>query len=78
MHFEVIRKKLTVGTGLLIGSLVSQRYGRRVCIFSMSCYALVTATITVTSQSKGQILAARILNCMTSVQHSLGILLIPT
>ncbi|KAJ5975134.1 hypothetical protein N7481_008841 [Penicillium waksmanii] len=48
--------------GLLIGSLISRRYGRRLCIFSMSCYALVTATITVTSQSKGQILAARILN----------------
>ncbi|CAI7660906.1 unnamed protein product [Penicillium pancosmium] len=48
--------------GLLVGSLISRRYGRRVCIFSMSCYALVTATITVTSQSKGQILAARILN----------------
>lgn len=45
------------------GSLISQRYGRRLCMFFMSCYALVTATITVTSQSKGQILAARILNC---------------
>ncbi|KAJ5119510.1 hypothetical protein N7448_010179 [Penicillium atrosanguineum] len=48
--------------GLIIGSLASQRYGRRMCMFSMSCFALVTATITVTSHSKSQILAARILN----------------
>ncbi|KAJ5692018.1 hypothetical protein N7462_001441 [Penicillium macrosclerotiorum] len=48
--------------GLVIGSLLSERYGRRWCMFVMSCYALVTATITVTSQTRGQILAARILN----------------
>ncbi|KAJ5110665.1 hypothetical protein N7532_001200 [Penicillium argentinense] len=48
--------------GLMIGSLISQKYGRRRCMFAMSCYALVTATITVTSQTKAQILAARILN----------------
>ncbi|KAJ5886241.1 uncharacterized protein N7473_008915 [Penicillium subrubescens] len=48
--------------GLILGSMVSQKYGRRLCMFVMSCYALVTATITVTSQSREQILAARILN----------------
>lgn len=31
-------------------------------MFSMSCYAIVTATIAVTSQSRQQIMAARILN----------------
>jgi MFS family permease len=51
--------------GLILGSMVSQKYGRRLCMFVMSCYALVTATITVTSQSREQILAARILNCET-------------
>lgn len=31
-------------------------------MFSMSCYALITATITVTSNKPEQIMAARILN----------------
>ncbi|GKZ39285.1 hypothetical protein AbraIFM66950_012229 [Aspergillus brasiliensis] len=48
--------------GLVVGSLISNRYGRRVCMISMNCWALVTATIIVTSQTRGQILAARILN----------------
>lgn len=52
--------------GLVLGSMLSQKYGRRLCMFVMSCYALVTATITVTSQSREQILAARILNCETT------------
>jgi hypothetical protein len=37
-------------------------FGRRWCMFGMSCYALVTATIAVTSKSREQIMAARILN----------------
>ena len=48
------------GVGVMVGSLVSARYGRRMCMFSMSCYALVTATIAITRE---QILAARVLNC---------------
>ncbi|KAH6652562.1 general substrate transporter [Truncatella angustata] len=48
--------------GVVIGSMVSARWGRRWCMFSMSCYALVTATIAVTSQTREQIMAARILN----------------
>lgn len=51
-------------TGVLIGSEISSRFGRRWCMFCMSCYALITATIGVTSQSKEQIMAARILNYM--------------
>lgn len=49
--------------GVIIGSLVSARFGRRCCMFSMSCFALVTATIAVTSVHREQILVARILNC---------------
>ncbi|KAJ5736660.1 uncharacterized protein N7483_001785 [Penicillium malachiteum] len=48
--------------GLVIGSLFSERYGRRLTMFLMSCYALITATIIITSRSRGQLLAARILN----------------
>ena len=48
--------------GVVIGSLVSARFGRRWCMFTMSCYALITATITVTSNKPEQIMAAHILN----------------
>ncbi|RAK97661.1 putative sugar transporter [Aspergillus ibericus CBS 121593] len=48
--------------GVLIGSIISSRFGRRWCMFCMSGYALITATITVTSLNRDQILAARILN----------------
>lgn len=42
--------------------MVSSRWGRRWCMFSMSCYALVTAIISLTSTTKEQIMAGRILN----------------
>ncbi|KAI1414454.1 general substrate transporter [Hypoxylon sp. FL1857] len=48
--------------GLLIGSEISSRYGRRMIMFVMSIYALCTAAITFSSQSRAQILTARILN----------------
>ncbi|KAI9148981.1 Major facilitator-type transporter ecdD [Paramyrothecium foliicola] len=48
--------------GVLMGSFISARWGRRWCMFTMSCYALITATIAVTSQNKHQIMAARVLN----------------
>lgn len=48
--------------GVLIGSEVSSRFGRRWCIYTMSFYALITATICVTAKSKEQIMAGRILN----------------
>ncbi|KAL4913654.1 general substrate transporter [Aspergillus aurantiobrunneus] len=48
--------------GVLIGSFISARFGRRWCMFTMSVYALITATITVTSKTNDQIMAARILN----------------
>ncbi|RDW85206.1 putative sugar transporter-1 [Coleophoma cylindrospora] len=50
------------GVGVIIGSKVSSHFGRRWCMFSMSCWALVTATIAVTSSSRWQILSARMLN----------------
>lgn len=49
--------------GVIIGSMVSNRWGRRWCMFSMSAWALIPATIAITSTSREQIMAARILNC---------------
>lgn len=49
-------------SGVIFGSMLSSRIGRRWCIFLMSCYALVTATIGVTSTTREQIMAARVLN----------------
>ncbi|KAH7345836.1 putative sugar transporter [Pyrenochaeta sp. MPI-SDFR-AT-0127] len=37
--------------GVLIGSHVASKFGRRWCMFSMSIYALTTATIAVTAQN---------------------------
>ncbi|OLN86397.1 High-affinity glucose transporter RGT2 [Colletotrichum chlorophyti] len=48
--------------GLIIGSLTSARFGRRMTMFVMSVYALVSATIVVTATKKEQILMGRILN----------------
>ncbi|GJC98609.1 sugar transporter [Colletotrichum higginsianum] len=48
--------------GLVIGSLTSARFGRRTTMFVMSVYALISATIVVTSTTKEQILMGRILN----------------
>lgn len=49
--------------GLLVGSHISAKWGRRMVMFIMSIYALCTAAITFSSHSFAQILAARILNC---------------
>ncbi|KAH8883538.1 sugar transporter [Thozetella sp. PMI_491] len=47
--------------GVVVGSLTSARWGRRMCIFTMSCWALVAGAITISSASRDQILAGRIL-----------------
>ncbi|KUL82581.1 hypothetical protein ZTR_09361 [Talaromyces verruculosus] len=47
--------------GVMVGSLVSSRWGRRMCIFVMSCWALVAATIVISSTSRDQMLAGRVL-----------------
>lgn len=41
--------------------MVSKRYGRRMCMFTMSVWSIVTTIIIVTSQNRDQILAARVL-----------------
>ncbi|KAH7349652.1 general substrate transporter [Plectosphaerella cucumerina] len=48
--------------GVIIGSLVSARWGRRWCMFGMSAWAIVPAIMAVTSASREQIMAARVLN----------------
>ncbi|KAK3714968.1 hypothetical protein LTR37_007458 [Vermiconidia calcicola] len=51
--------------GAWIGSLISSHYGRRMTIFCMSLWALVTATLLVTSgvsHNKWQLLVGRVLN----------------
>ncbi|KAI3549094.1 sugar transporter [Colletotrichum filicis] len=48
--------------GLVIGSLTSARFGRRTTMIVMSVYALISATVVVTSTTKEQILVGRILN----------------
>ncbi|KAH8671636.1 general substrate transporter [Xylariales sp. PMI_506] len=53
---------ISFAIGVGIGSLASSRWGRRKTMFGMSCWALVSATISVTSQTRSQIMAARILN----------------
>ncbi|CEL03029.1 hypothetical protein ASPCAL04188 [Aspergillus calidoustus] len=48
--------------GLYIGSVVSARYGRRISMFTMSIWAIMSATVLVTSTRIEQVLAGRILN----------------
>ncbi|KAJ0295984.1 hypothetical protein COL5a_003047 [Colletotrichum fioriniae] len=48
--------------GLVVGSLTSARFGRRTTMIVMSIYALISATVVVTSTTKEQILVGRILN----------------
>ncbi|EXF74444.1 sugar transporter [Colletotrichum fioriniae PJ7] len=43
--------------GLVVGSLTSARFGRRTTMIVMSIYALISATVVVTSTTKEQILA---------------------
>ncbi|KAJ5655253.1 hypothetical protein N7507_007203 [Penicillium longicatenatum] len=52
--------------GVVIGSMISKRYGRRMCMFTMSCWACVAATVVVTSRSPNQILVGRVLNYIYS------------
>lgn len=52
---------LGMAVGILFGSFVSSRFGRRMCIFSMSIWSLVATTIVITATSAKQILAGRVL-----------------
>lgn len=53
-------------TGVIIGSWVSNRFGRRMCMFTMSIWAIVCATIVLTARSRDQILIGRVFNCTCS------------
>ncbi|KAI5459034.1 general substrate transporter [Mariannaea sp. PMI_226] len=48
--------------GLYIGSLVSARYGRRMSMFCMSLWAMMSASVLISSTTIEQVLAGRILN----------------
>lgn len=61
-----LEARADTGAGIIIGSWVSKHFGRRMCVFVMSCWALVAVTIVITSKSRDQILAGRVLNCKVS------------
>lgn len=48
--------------GAVLGSMISNRYGRRMTIFTMSLWAIVTAILCATSKSKAQVLVSRIVS----------------
>ena len=50
-----------MAVGILGGSMLSSRFGRRVCVLSMSLWSLIATTIVITSSSANQILAGRVL-----------------
>lgn len=47
--------------GLITGNIISRRWGRRVCMFVMSMWAIIAAIILVTSNVKEQMLVGRII-----------------
>lgn len=49
------------GSGLIFGTVVSRRYGRRICIYGMCAWAIVAAIILVTSESRTQVLVGRVI-----------------
>ncbi|WWD00014.1 hypothetical protein V866_006922 [Kwoniella sp. B9012] len=48
--------------GIWIGSMISARYGRRMTVFTMSLWAICSATIIITARTKEHMLISRILN----------------
>lgn len=63
--------------GILTGSMISKRFGRRMCVFAMSCWALMSASVIISSKNRDQMLAGRILNCrlngVVCKVHSIGL-----
>lgn len=47
--------------GLLSGSTISKRFGRRMCMFTMCIWAVVGAAIMITAKQKAQLLAGRVI-----------------
>ncbi|CAI7630766.1 unnamed protein product [Penicillium manginii] len=50
--------------GVFVGGWVSNTYGRRMCVFVMSIYALGSASVVISSTTQAQIQAGRALHCM--------------
>ncbi|RSL91446.1 hypothetical protein CDV31_015463 [Fusarium ambrosium] len=48
--------------GLIVGSYVSNRWGRRMCVFTMSVWAIFAAAIVISARNRDHLLAGRILN----------------
>ncbi|KAK6444273.1 hypothetical protein ACSS6W_008045 [Trichoderma asperelloides] len=48
--------------GLYVGSNISAKYGRRMAMFCMSLWAIMSATVLISATTRGQVLAGRILN----------------
>lgn len=59
-------------SGVFLGGYVSNTYGRRMCIFVMSVYALGSTSVVVSSETVAQIQAARALHCEFHASPSLG------
>lgn len=48
--------------GVLLGGYISRRWGRRMSLYTMTFWAVLSAILLVTAQTKAQILIGRILN----------------
>ena len=48
--------------GIVSGSYISNRFGRRICFWFMSFWAIIGAILLVTAHKKEQMLAARIIS----------------
>lgn len=59
-------------SGVFLGGYVSNTYGRRMCIFVMSVYALGSTSVVISSKTVAQIQAARALHCEFHASPSLG------
>lgn len=57
--------------GVWIGSVISARYGRRMTCFTMSIWAMCSATIMITAQNRYHMLASRVLNYIYVVSSML-------
>ena len=60
---------MTFVFGTLGGSVISEKYGRRWTVFIMSLWAVMSATVCITSKTSGQILAGRCLNYVYAVSQ---------